>query len=159
MKKSLTVFFVVTLLAISFAAFGYDRELAKKFNTMFSMFTPEMIAKRPCQVTTTQLLDMIKKREPFVILDVRTPQEVAIVGVTWRDKLEIPLHEIFKPENLAKLPKDKKIVVICHTGDRAAAAVVALRAIGFEQAFQFRGGIAELAKEVGRSLGASPFEF
>lgn len=61
------------------------------------------------------------------------------------------MHELFKEENLNKLPKDKKIVVVCHTGDRAAAVVTALRAIGFEKAFQFRGGLAELAKDVGRA--------
>ncbi|MCS7199766.1 MAG: rhodanese-like domain-containing protein [Caldimicrobium sp.] len=145
-----------------FSSFGlsmaYDKELAKRFDQMFSMMTPEIIAKRPCQVTTTQLIEMIKKKEPFIILDVRTPQETAIVGVTWKDKLEIPMDKVFKPENLAKLPKDRKIVVVCHTGDRAAAVVVALRAIGFEQAFQFKGGIAEMAREVGRSLGLTVFE-
>lgn len=151
---------VLTLVLFSFgsSAYSYDRELAKRFDMMFSMMTPEMIAKRPCQVTTNQLIEMIKKKEPFVILDVRTPQEMAIVGITWKDKLEIPMDQLFRPENLAKLPKDRKIIVVCHTGDRAAAVTVALRAIGFEQAFQFRGGIAEMAREVGRSLGVVVFE-
>lgn len=151
----LTLFFVLSLMDFGFA---YDRDLAQRFHAMFSMMTPELIAKRPCQVTTSQLIEMIKKKEPFIIVDVRTPQETAIVGVTWKDKLEIPLHELFKPENLAKLPKDRKIVVVCHTGDRAAAVTVALRAIGFHEAYQFRGGIAEMAREVGRSLGLTVFE-
>gem|GEM_PF-6281350 len=40
---------------------------------------------------------MIKKKEPFVILDVRTPQEMAIVGITWKDKLEIPTCLLLLP--------------------------------------------------------------
>lgn len=158
MFKKLSLVVVMLLFAFGGLAFGYDKELAKRFDMMFSMMTPEMIAKRPCQVTTNQLIDMIKKKEPFVILDVRTPQEMAIVGITWKDKLEIPVDQLFRPENLAKLPKDKTIIVVCHVGDRAAAVTIALRAIGFEKAFQFRGGIAEMAKEVGRSLGVVVFE-
>jgi len=66
---------------------------------------------------------MIKKKEDFVILDVRTPQEQSIVGSTWKNTLNIPMHEVFKPENLSKIPKDKKVVVVCHSGERAWAVV------------------------------------
>ncbi|MEM1672956.1 MAG: rhodanese-like domain-containing protein [Nanopusillaceae archaeon] len=83
---------------------------------------------------------------------------MAIVSTTWKDKHEISIDKLFKPENLAKLPKDKTVVVVCHTGDRAVAITVALRAKGFEKAFQFKGGIAEMVREVGRSLGVVVFE-
>jgi len=62
------------------------------------------------------------------------------------------MHEVFKPENINKLPKDKKIVVICHSGDRAAAVVTGLRAVGFNNAYQFKGGIKELADKVARNV-------
>ncbi|MFN3920917.1 MAG: rhodanese-like domain-containing protein [Caldimicrobium sp.] len=132
--------------------YSFDKELAKRFNEMFSMMTPEVIAQRPCEINAKQLFEMIKKKEPFIFLDVRTPQEMAIVGITWKNKLEIPMNELFKEENLKKLPKDQKIVVVCHTGTRAAAVVLALRAVGFTQAYMFKGGIAEMGKEVGRSV-------
>lgn len=158
MLKVGLILFLSTFLFLNGFSFAFDRDLAQRFQSMFSMMTPEAIAKRPCQVTASQLIEMIKKKEPFIILDVRTPQEMSIVGVTFKQKLEIPMNELFKPENLAKLPKDRKIVVLCHTGDRAAAVTVALRAIGFHEAYQFKGGIAELAREVGRSLGLVVFE-
>ncbi len=150
MRKTILV---ATLGAITLVgtALSYDKDLAKRFNGMFSQMTPEVIKQRPCQITTQQLLQMIQKGEDFVILDVRTPAEIAVVGPTWKNTLYIPMHELFKEENLNKLPKDKKIVVVCHTGDRAAAVVTALRAIGFDKAYQFRGGITELAREVGRA--------
>jgi len=138
------------IFTISSFVFAYDKELAKRFNMMFSQMTPEVIAKKPCMVNAKQLLEMIKNKEPFVILDVRTPEEMAIVGITWKDRLEFPMHELFKEENLNKLPKDKKIVVICHTGPRSIAVALALRAIGFMNAYAFDGGVAELAKEIGR---------
>jgi len=150
MKRGLLV--AGALLGFVAVGFSYDSELAKRFNAMFSQMTPEVLKQRPCQIDANQLFEMIKKKEDFVILDVRTPQEQSITGITWKNTLNIPMHEVFKPENLNKLPKDKKIVVVCHSGDRAAAVVTGLRAIGFNNAYQFRGGIKELADKVGRNV-------
>lgn len=141
------------ILAIFIASpvFSYDTELAKKFDAMFSQMTPEVLTMRPCQITTKDILEMIKKKEDFVILDIRTPAEQKLIAPVWKGSLLIPMHELFKAENLAKLPKDKKIAVLCHTGDRAAAATIALRAIGFTNAYQLKGGIADFAREIGRA--------
>ncbi len=150
MKRGLLV--AGALLGFVAVGFSYDAELAKKMDAMFSQMTPEVLKQRPCQIDSNQLFEMIKKKEDFVILDVRTPQEQSITGITWKNTLNIPMHEVFKPENLNKLPKDKKIVVICHSGDRAAAVVTGLRAVGFNNAYQFKGGIKELADAVGRKV-------
>jgi rhodanese-related sulfurtransferase len=146
--------FLVASALLGFVAvgFSYDAELAKKMDAMFSQMTPEVLKQKPCQIDANQLFEMIKKKEDFVILDVRTPQEQSITGITWKNTLNIPMHEVFKPENLNRLPKDKKIVVVCHSGDRAAAVVTGLRAIGFNNAYQFKGGIKELADAVGRKV-------
>ena len=150
MKRGLLV--AGALLGFVAVGFSYDAELAKKMDAMFSQMTPEVLKQRPCQIDANQLFEMIKKKEDFVILDVRTPQEQSIVGSTWKNTLNIPMHEVFKPENLNKLPKDKKIVVVCHSGDRAAAVVTGLRAVGFNNAYQFKGGIKEIADKVGRNV-------
>ncbi len=150
MKRGLLV--ASALLGFVAVGFSYDAELAKRLDAMFSQMTPEVLKQRPCQIDANQLFEMIKKKEDFVILDIRTPQEQSITGITWKNTLNIPMHEVFKLENLNKLPKDKKIVVVCHSGDRAAAVVTGLRAIGFNNAYQFRGGIKELADKVGRNV-------
>jgi rhodanese-related sulfurtransferase len=150
MKRGLLV--ASALLGFVAVGFSYDAELAKKMDAMFSQMTPEVLKQKPCQIDANQLFEMIKKKEDFVILDVRTPQEQSITGITWKNTLNIPMHEVFKPENLNRLPKDKKIVVVCHSGDRAAAVVTGLRAIGFNNAYQFKGGIKELADKVGRNV-------
>jgi rhodanese-related sulfurtransferase len=150
MRKVLA--FVGGVLLLVNTAFAYDVELAKRFNAMFSQMTPEVIKQRPCEVDSKRLFEMIKNKEPFVFLDIRTPEEMSITGITWKDTLRIPMHELFKEENLKKLPKDKKIIVVCHTGTRAAAAALALRAVGFMNAYIYKGGIAELARDVGRNV-------
>jgi len=145
------IFGLLAFLFFSGVAFSFDAEMAKRFDVMFSQMTPEVLAMRPCQITTKEILNMIKKKEDFVILDIRTPAETKLVASAYEKTIVIPMNELFKPENLKKLPKDKKIAVLCHTGDRAAAATIALRAVGFVNAYQFKGGIAEYAREVGRT--------
>ncbi len=144
---------LVAVFFIFFAgvAYGFDADMAKKFDSLFSQMTPEVLAMRPCQITAKDVLNMIKKNEDFVILDIRTPAEVKLVASAYKNTITIPMNELFKENNLKKLPKDKRIAVLCHTGDRAAAATIALRAVGFVNAYQFKGGIAEYAKEVGRT--------
>lgn len=151
MKKTLFSMFFVAVFFVA-NVYSFDAGLAKRFDGMFSQLTPEMIAKRPCEINAKQLLEMVKKQEDFVVLDIRTPQEMEVVGVTLKNTIRIPMHELFKEENLKKLPTDKKIVVVCHTGTRAAAATMALRAVGFIHAYMFKGGIIELSAEAGRSV-------
>lgn len=149
MKHLLSFFMALAIL--SGTAFSFDTEMAKRFDAMFSQMTPEVLTMRPCQITAKDIMNMIKKKEDFVILDIRTPAETKLVASAYEKTIVIPMHELFRAENLKKLPKDKKIAVLCHTGDRAAAATIALRAVGFVNAFQFKGGIAEYAREVGRN--------
>lgn len=145
------VFGVIFFLVLTKGAFSYDKDLADKFDAFFSKLTPEFIAKRPCMITVKDLFDMIQKKEPFIILDIRTPQERNVVKINLPNTLEIPMHEVFKPENLAKLPKDKKIIVICHTATRSVAVSLPLNMLGF-QALVLDGGISELTKAAGRGV-------
>ena len=148
--RRIVLWIMVFVFVLSGTLFAYDKELAKRLNMMFSPMTPEVIAKKPCMVNVKQLLEMIKNKEDFVILDVRTPQEMAVFGITLKNKLEIPLNELFKEENLNKLPTDKKIIVVCHTGGRAIPAALGLHLIGFKNVFVLEDGLTELAKQVGR---------
>jgi len=129
----------------------HDAELAKRLDEVLSQLPPQ-IKQTPCVVDGKKLLDMMHKKEPFVFLDIRTPQEMAITGITWKDTLRIPMHELFKEENLKKLPKDKKILVVCHGGVRAAAATLALRALGFMNAYNYEGGMSALGGDVTRAF-------
>lgn len=154
MFKGICLLLWLLIMALPGVSFGYDKELAKRYVEVFTKMT-----QRSWQIVSgEQIVEMIKNKEPFVFLDVRTPQEMAFVGIAWKDKLEIPMDRLFRPENLAKLPKDKAIIVVCHTGDRAGAVTAALRALGFENTFQLRGGIVKLATDFGRVLSRQAFE-
>ncbi|NPB08494.1 MAG: rhodanese-like domain-containing protein [Aquificae bacterium] len=133
------------MLGLSLTVFGIDKDLAKKYDEIFSQFTHQFWAKSPISVKPKELLEMIKKGEDIVLLDIRTPQEMSVVGITYRNALQIPMNELFKEENLKKIPRDKKVIVVCRSGGRALVATVALRSVGFNNVYVLKGGISKLA--------------
>ena len=73
------------------------------------------------------------------VLDVREPSEweqVHIPGATL-----IPLGEL--ASRVDELPKDQKIVVICHSGNRSAKGRDTLLAAGFTQVTSMKGGMTQ----------------
>lgn len=83
--------------------------MAKRFDAMFSQMTPEVLAMRPCQITTKEILNMIKKKEDFVILDIRTPAETKLVASAYEKTIVIPMNELFRPENLKNFQRIKRL--------------------------------------------------
>ncbi len=127
-------------------------EILKRVQLLFSNFTPKVLASNPCAVEPEQVVDLIKEKQDFVILDIRTPLEQELLAPRLKNTLYIPMHELFKEENLKKIPKDKTVLVLCHTDRRATAVVVALRLLGFDRTFVLRGGVVELSRVVGKEL-------
>ena len=89
-------------------------------------------------------VDGLKAGEPMIVLDIRTPAEMSVFTSFTPGSLAIPMNELFKPENLARLPVEQKIVVICATGTRATAAGTALRHVGFDKVYVLKGGFKAL---------------
>jgi rhodanese-related sulfurtransferase len=65
--------------------------------------------------------------------------------MTTPDALSIPINVLFKPENLDRVPTDRKVDVGCASGTRATAAGIALRQVGFENVYVLKGGLNALA--------------
>ena len=83
--------------------------------------------------------------EPVVLLDVRTPQEHALVALA--GSVLIPLQEF--NERLAELDalRGKSVVAYCHTGVRSFHAAAFLASRGVDAA-SLAGGIDRYAAEV-----------
>jgi rhodanese-related sulfurtransferase len=75
---------------------------------------------------------------------VRTEQEQSIIGLTFAETLHLPMNQVFKPENLAKIPTDKKVILTCQSGVRCAVIAVSLRNIGFDNVYTMKGGLVGL---------------
>lgn len=95
------------------------------------------------------------KGQPF-LLDVRNGWEYEDFHI--RGAKNIPVQELDRSENLARLPKGRKIIVYCRTGVRGDRALSILSANGFD-AVNVRGGIVAWWRDVLRppSFSFAPF--
>ncbi len=75
--------------------------------------------------------------EDVLLLDVREPDEIATASLS--GATSIPMGRI--PQQLATLPTDRPIVVMCHHGGRSAHVTGFLNANGFPNAVNLDGGI------------------
>ena len=74
---------------------------------------------------------------PFVMLDVRTPEEYAEGHIKGATLIPVQVLE----ERLAEVPKDKQVYVYCHSGARSARASKVLAKHGFTNIENVMGGI------------------
>lgn len=83
-------------------------------------------------------LDEVKKDPNTLFLDVRNPGEIKGDGKLVDEKaLEIPLAELRK--RLAEIPKNKKLIVSCASGQRAYYACRILMQNGFDEVYNLSG--------------------
>lgn len=81
-------------------------------------------------IIPTELKVDLMKGKNYFLLDTRKPEDYAnghIEGTTnifWLD--------ILKPENLKKLPRDRRIIICCYVGHTASQVLVMLRLLGFD---------------------------
>ena len=108
---------------------------------MRGMALPKEIAPS----TVKQLLDEGKH---LVLLDVREPEEVALVHIS--GSIHIPMREI--PSRLHELDPDQDIVVYCHHGMRSANVCGFLQQHQFDNVANLTGGIDAWAATVDPSL-------
>ncbi|NIR65030.1 MAG: FAD-dependent oxidoreductase [candidate division Zixibacteria bacterium] len=77
-------------------------------------------------------------RGDFILLDVREPEEVEALPFKAENAIHIPLNDLV--DNIEKLDKSKKIVILCHRGMRSYQASHILKTAGFEHISYIAGG-------------------
>jgi adenylyltransferase/sulfurtransferase len=100
---------------------------------------PAVEERRMREISASELAELRKRGEPFLLIDVRQPEE-------WqRARIEgarlIPLGEL--PARVAELAdwKERRVVAHCHHGGRSAKACEILAAAGFTDLTNVVGGI------------------
>lgn len=89
-----------------------------------------------------QLLDSGSKR--VTLIDVREPWETEICRI--QNSEHIPMRQI--PEQLASLPTDRHLLILCHHGSRSRNVTEYLRNQGFTAVSNITGGIAAWAESI-----------
>ena len=147
LKKILIAGLFTSVLGVN--AFAYNTEMAQYFNAFYSKFTPKVLANPTIEISADGLMKMIREGEKFTILDARTPGETEIIGIKLPNTLEIPMNEVFKDENLKRLPTDQKLILLCHSGSRVTMMAAGLLMLGFNNIVILKGGIKAFAVAVG----------
>jgi rhodanese-related sulfurtransferase len=152
--------FTIISLAIALAAAGpawsYDAALAESYAKLFAPVQGAGAGKALHLIKPEAFLNKIKAKEPLVVIDVRTPAETGVYSMTLPGTLVIPIAELFTEANLARIPTDKTVVVLCLSGTRATAAGTALRHIGFDNVYILKGGFKALTGYMGPKEANSP---
>tara|TARA_B100001971_G_C18267890_1_gene595796 strand:+ start:9588 stop:9920 length:333 start_codon:yes stop_codon:yes gene_type:complete len=98
------------------------------------------------QLTPSETKEFISDNDAL-LLDVRTPEEFAIVNLSHiGNHLHLPMDAL--SQNLAQIDKDKKIVIYCHHGVRSLHVQHFLLQNGYDQVYNLIGGIDAWTNEV-----------
>lgn len=97
-------------------------------------------------ITTAQLADWLtdKKRQPPVLLDVRTEEEWNVSHLLEARRVDprAPFEEV-----ISGMPKDAPIVTYCAVGYRSGTVATKLREAGFTNVWNLEGSIFQWANE------------
>ncbi len=127
MKRVYTIFLalILTVTVAIPATFAAD-EMLKKMNEILKKGP----AERHYQVTADEVYNWMKmKKTDFLVVDVRFPNDYRAGHIP--GAINIPYNEMLEPANLNKLPKNKKIVLACYTGQTDNLPLIPLRALGY----------------------------
>lgn len=100
------------------------------------------------EIDPIRLKERLDRGERPAILDVREPEEVAIVA--FPGAIHIPMGEI--PSRMGELDPDAELIVVCHHGIRSAQVAMYLARMDFERVANLTGGIDAWSREVDPSM-------
>lgn len=128
MKKRVLIAGLLFLVVAVAAPAGAADNMAAKLNAVLS----QGAQARFWQVSAEEVQTMInQKKNDFVIVDVRpNPAEFGEGHIP--GAVQIATQDVFKPESLKKLPKNKKVILVCVTGQIQNLPIVGLRALGYD---------------------------
>ncbi|MEZ4554933.1 MAG: rhodanese-like domain-containing protein [Caldilineaceae bacterium] len=109
------------------------------------------------EISVNEMAQRCATDDTFVWLDVREPNEHALVSIADTRIHLLPLSRL-AAERLDALPdvarvQDAPIVVMCHHGVRSAQVVAWLQQQGWTNVLNLAGGIDAWAREVDASIG------
>ncbi|HLI34524.1 MAG TPA: rhodanese-like domain-containing protein [Terriglobia bacterium] len=99
------------------------------------------------QIEPQALSESLQAGENIFLLDCREPWEYESASIA--GSVLIPMGSI--PQNLDKIPSDRPVVVICHSGMRSLDVAFWLRQQGI-QARSLSGGIDQWSQEIDPSV-------
>jgi rhodanese-related sulfurtransferase len=105
------------------------------------------------EITVTELATKLAEKDrQYQFVDVREPQELAVVSLPQFINLPLSEHADWSPEIYNRLDQDIETLVLCHHGMRSAQMCQWLIQQGFTHVSNIIGGIDAYSDRVDRSL-------
>ncbi|HOY14572.1 MAG TPA: rhodanese-like domain-containing protein [Saprospiraceae bacterium] len=89
-------------------------------------------------ISPAELKDMMANNKDLVVIDVRTPQEIA--GGKIENALEINISDPAFNDKIKALDTEKEYVVYCKVGGRSAKAKSVMQSMGIKKVSNLVGG-------------------
>jgi phage shock protein E len=121
------------LLLFALVSCGEAQQSNGNTNTVQKNFKSE-------NISVEQFKELIKDPSKVTILDVRTDKECNAGMIPGAVQLDYYKKKEFK-DNLAKLPKDKPVLIYCAVGGRSSSAIKDLQEAGFTTVYNLNGGM------------------
>ncbi|MEM8494389.1 MAG: rhodanese-like domain-containing protein [Planctomycetota bacterium] len=102
------------------------------------------------EVTPEEVVAMRQGGRCDLLLDVRTPDEIATAAIDGAE--EIPMQVLAVRVGEIETFKDRKVVVFCHGGVRSLKVTEYLRGQGFGDAWSMHGGIDAWSQRIDPSV-------
>lgn len=99
--------------------------------------TPTAMSEYPLEVSIEEAARLLTSAQPPLLIDVREPSEYATCCIACAKLIPMALV----PERLAEIPQGVPILIHCHHGGRSLRVTQFLRAKGYAQVSNVRGGI------------------
>lgn len=100
------------------------------------------------KITASEFRKMVEHRRPFVLLDVREPEEYQTCRIP--GSRVISLGDVLK--HMHEFDPEDTIVVHCRSAARSALAAEWLIKAGFRKVRNLKGGVVAWAEQVGPSM-------
>lgn len=135
--KRISIFGLAALMTLGLASCGNSQ--SQKAAEASSLGAPEASATIAKNVSPDQFQQLIKAKSNGIILDVRTPQEVAQGAISGH--IAMNFYDPNFREQLKTLDKNKPVMVYCKVGGRSGNTMQLLKGMGFKEVYNLSGGI------------------
>ncbi|MFD7470100.1 ThiF family adenylyltransferase [Streptomyces tendae] len=113
----------------------------------FGLLSPEATeAARQSTISAEQLKELLAADEPVNLVDVREPDEYAFAHLP--GSVLVPQGEFLNGDAAARLPTDRRTVLLCRAGIRSAEVLAVVKRSGHRDAVHLGGGILSWAERI-----------
>ena len=145
MKKLCVLTVLMAVLVFSSVAFAISEQDIEKVRALSDQYM-SAVPDNGYHLSADDVIKRIQSgKNDYLIVDVRDKVEKYNAGHI-PGSIYINFKDIAKPESLAKLPKDKDIILYCNTGHEQGKALTVLRLLGY-RAFALKFGYVAWKKE------------